>query len=675
MVQKDSDGDGVPDSEDAFPLDARETQDSDEDGLGDNFENAQGLDANNPSDADLDLDGDGVTNLAEYLSGTDIGMDDQPPVFLTPDLPRLVADASSRLTPLALGPVLASDFKDGVIEAVVDNPGPYESGTYQLNWRAEDSSGNHSTISQQLTVQPLLQFKNSDRVAEGVIYSASFELTGEALEYPIRVPFSLSGTASNGDDFTIQDKEVLIEDGLVGIVEVAISDDELIEEMETIEILISGDLSGVALPPKKSMTLKIFDKPVAPIIRLAAVQDDMDTLSVSSSGGLVRVSAEVLDVNGSHHFDWRSFMDDRVVWSETENVHEIVIDPRPMVPGMYYVRVGVVDSEIPGETFVETLKLEVVLGEVAPDRDKDGVPDELDQRGEPNLLQALISEIDEELSGNDIGGIDELLCQSEFGTVLTLGEASRLTKSRANIPESTLEEVYGVSDENFDYVSGLYDFEISSLPDVGNSVKVVLPLYRPLEEGAVFRKLNGREWVNFFEDLSNSISSSPGSFGICPPPGDSSYSPGLIPGNYCLQLSIEDGGPNDSDGQRNGSIDDPGGIALLSSSLPTLKASLRSLRDKIFPRGAGEVVTLAFQLAAETSNIVLEGIEISVQGDLEISSDVSRIALYLDENDDGVPDETEFVSSLLPSASGSVFLEAPLSLEKGVSSFLVTFSL
>lgn len=45
--------------------------DTDGDGIPDTFETAHGLDPNNPADAALDSDGDGFTNLQEYLANTD----------------------------------------------------------------------------------------------------------------------------------------------------------------------------------------------------------------------------------------------------------------------------------------------------------------------------------------------------------------------------------------------------------------------------------------------------------------------------------------------------------------------------------------------------------------------------------------------------------------------------
>ena len=72
----------MPDHNDAFPLDAAESVDTDTDGIGNNadtdddndglpdqFETTNGLDPLNDTDALADPDADGLTNLEEFNSG------------------------------------------------------------------------------------------------------------------------------------------------------------------------------------------------------------------------------------------------------------------------------------------------------------------------------------------------------------------------------------------------------------------------------------------------------------------------------------------------------------------------------------------------------------------------------------------------------------------------------
>lgn len=75
----DDDNDGVPDTQDAFPLNRRESVDTDHDGIGNNadpdddndgmpdlYEIKYGLNPLDSSDANLDSDNDGLTNLEEF---------------------------------------------------------------------------------------------------------------------------------------------------------------------------------------------------------------------------------------------------------------------------------------------------------------------------------------------------------------------------------------------------------------------------------------------------------------------------------------------------------------------------------------------------------------------------------------------------------------------------------
>ena len=100
----------------------------------------------------------------------------------------------------------------------------------------------------------------------------------------------------------------------------------------------------------------------------------------------------------------------------------------------------------------------------------------------------------------------------------------------------------------------------------GDSVAVIIPLSNGavLPEGAVYRKYNTVQgWFSFVEDDRNSLSSAfTDASGNCPAANDPVYSPSLTAGDNCMQLRIEDGGPNDTDFTVNGSVEDPGAIVV-----------------------------------------------------------------------------------------------------------------
>jgi hypothetical protein len=111
------------------------------------------------------------------------------------------------------------------------------------------------------------------------------------------------------------------------------------------------------------------------------------------------------------------------------------------------------------------------------------------------------------------------------------------------------------------YQSGLFDFAVSGLPVAGQSVNIVLAQLTAIPTLAVYRKLTTAGWQDFVVDSNNIISSAAGEEGFCPPPGDAVYQRGLAEGHWCVQLTIKDGGPNDSDDAVNNSVVDPGGVA------------------------------------------------------------------------------------------------------------------
>ncbi|KNC65015.1 hypothetical protein AC626_25830, partial [Pseudoalteromonas rubra] len=123
-------------------------------------------------------------------------------------------------------------------------------------------------------------------------------------------------------------------------------------------------------------------------------------------------------------------------------------------------------------------------------------------------------------------------------------------------------------------IGGLFDFIATGLPQAGDTYTIVIPQRRPIPANAVYRKLKNDEWVDFVVSGGNAILSAAGEPGYCPPPGSNEWTEGLAEGDWCVQLQIVDGGPNDDDGMANRSVVDPGGIAVpkTNNTLPVATA-------------------------------------------------------------------------------------------------------
>jgi hypothetical protein len=117
--------------------------------------------------------------------------------------------------------------------------------------------------------------------------------------------------------------------------------------------------------------------------------------------------------------------------------------------------------------------------------------------------------------------------------------------------------------DSFVNIGGIYDYEITGLPRAGGSANVVIPLLTGIHAGAQYRKYKPvGGWQDFVIDSDNTIASAGSILGACPAPGSDDYETGLNPFHGCVQLTIRDGGPNDADGEANGVIRDPGGVAV-----------------------------------------------------------------------------------------------------------------
>jgi hypothetical protein len=539
--------------------------DTDSDGLPDDYEADNGLDPTNPSDADGDLDGDGVSNLDEFLAGTDPARDELPPQLFIPD--DIKVAATGLLTAVDFGPAQAIDDKDGALQPEVSSEGLLESGWHEILWTATDAAGNSAHKTQVVQVLPMASLAPSARVAEGSGHDVVVMLSGVVPKYPVIVPLMIDGTVTS-EDFSLSSNQVVIEQGTVGAVALSIALDNEIEPDESLVIKLDQPENAV-IGMVDQRTVTIVEDNIAPELELVVTQDGRQGRLVTADGGLITVNARFTDLNpdDSHTVDWAADTLDLV--GVTADGPELTIDPSALTLDLIPLAATVSDDGAPilsssADTLLRRLLSEPDLDSAADtdgdgesdanegfgDADGDGIPDYLDNIDETYLVPA--------------GPAQGQIMQAAMGNIIRLGDcAFALGAEGVWIDQSQLGEAPCEPDPNNVYPSGLFDFQVSG-DQQGEAYNLVLPLSSVIPENASVRTYLGDSigWQDFTLNAFNAVSSTLAVDGACPAPGSDLYSDSLAVGANCLQLSIEDGGPNDIDAAVDGTVTHFSGIAI-----------------------------------------------------------------------------------------------------------------
>jgi len=511
---------------------------------------------------------------------------------IRPDLPQVNAppplgpiNATGWFTLVTLDPsfsVTAFDTLDNSsLTATTDSSGQLRPGVNTVIWTATDSAGNVGTATQAVSVVPLAEVSKVQRIAEGSSASFTISLNGDALQYPVSVPYTVSGTAG-AEDHNLITAVATINAPVPGeipavVIPFVTVDDGQSEGSETIVISLGAPVNAV-LGLDAVHTIEIVEDNVPPLVNLEATQ-----LQVDASSGTVTVFAIASDANDgdSLSYDW-SGTDNAIANANSTSGAVLSFGANTLAPGFYTLHVEVGDGI---ETANSTLVLNVVpsletldstldsdadgfndAAEGYADSDGDGIADYLDAIAADHVIQV------------KPGVSDAFVMQTEPGLKLSLGAVA--IKAGLGSSQVTQEDVrnYGFAEgealnDTFGNVGGYFDFTIAGLPVTGQSIHVVIPQIAAMPRASVYRKLvpqvsSGKsEWRDFVQNTSNAVASAAGEEGYCPPPGDPSYTAGLNEGHWCLQLTIEDGGPNDSDGVANNRVTDPGGVGRVLSSV------------------------------------------------------------------------------------------------------------
>ncbi|WP_235187417.1 choice-of-anchor U domain-containing protein, partial [Vibrio nigripulchritudo] len=574
-VQGDLDGDGIADIHDA---------DIDGDGMSNAFEEQHGLDPRSSSDAHTDLDGDGMSNLEEFLAETDPTQDSVAPVFLA-DNQRIELNASGLFTKVEVGAVSAHDTKDGVVTVSPQPEFKYlKPGNHSFTFTATDAAGNQVELNQVVAIHPLIAFEQSQRVEEGSEISVAVLLNGESPVYPLVVPFevTIDSTAQWGRDHTLESGHVVFAEGETEqVIRFQSVQDDVSEGDERIHLAITNVDGSLNVAKSTQHVVTISEHNLAPELEVQITQGQERRTLLSHANGMVTVEALVSDANSkdTHTFEWH-LPDELNQHGELGSV--VTFDSSLLPVGHHEITVVVTDSGTPALSVTSkhnvVIKPTLAALNAGNDTDGDGMDDvsesytDNDADGVPNYLDPV------SFSGNVIAHEARnhhiYVLQSSVGTKLTLGSRSSNTAHFGVL----LKEQDQTFEQDFaNNVGGIFDFEIRDLSEPGQSVSVVIPQIRPIPEEAVYRKYSADTgWFDFVEDQHNVLSSVQGEIGYCPAPESGAYEENgqprpLTAGHWCIKMTIQDGGPNDMDGEANGTIVDPGGVASKTYSDFTVK--------------------------------------------------------------------------------------------------------
>ncbi|SUI87410.1 Ig-like domain-containing protein [Shewanella morhuae] len=448
-------------------------------------------------------------------------------------------------------------------------------GSYLAYWQAVDRDGNKAIKAQKVKVHPLISLSKDQLVGEGNEVVVSVYLNGVAPVYPLSVPYTVSGSAGSSDHDLV-DGVVEVTSGQQAQIRFSTFEDGEVEADE--DVLISLDPS-LNLGSKQQTQVLITEANIAPKVTLDVTQAGAYQFIVAQNGGDVRINAGISDANmqDSLTSTWAS----GTLSLQSDDVG-MFFSPVSALPGIYPVSVTVTDNGLPALSTTEEVYIVVrsslpILtgadtdGDLIPDvqegftdTDGDGIPDYLDAINDCNIMPE--------------GELQPVyfLAEGQAGVCLRLGNiALRQGQTGMQLLPSLVPE-----DNIAANVGGIFDFIATGLPQQGQSYSLVMPQRSPIPANAVYRKYQAQNgWKDFVIDVRNSVASSEGERGFCPPPGDSRWTVGLTEGHWCVQLTLEDGGPNDDDGVANRTIVDPSGVSVIlnGNHLPVANPDTASL--------------------------------------------------------------------------------------------------
>jgi len=306
-------------------------------------------------------------------------------------------------------------------------------------------------------------------------------------------------------------------------------------------------------------------------IGLSAAQGGVVTHTVTQDAGNFTVSPDLADTTG-YTFNW-SPTDDAVDGGAIISTDTLTIDPSMIPVGTYLIKVNISNNNTdPVEKSASTLLLTVVatgvLADIGDD-DNDGVPNSSDTIADVTMLQTQDGNNTDYIMASDVGNLtlgNVAICAGHASASVTASDI----KNNAGTGCIAVSNATDTLGEVQTGIGGYLDFAARNLVQ-GTQVQVVIPLSEPLSTNAGYRSYSFVDgWKPFASSATDTVYSTAGSPGSCPPASDNAWTAGLTKGDNCIRVTITDGGPNDSDSQPNGIVTSTGttiGYAGINSDL------------------------------------------------------------------------------------------------------------
>ncbi|WNC72519.1 Ig-like domain-containing protein [Thalassotalea psychrophila] len=496
-------------------------------------------------------------------------VDTTAPVFNAFDI--LTLDAQGRLTDiLGVINVIAFDVVDGELSAELVGEAKIVSGRHEVELSAADLSGNGVTTMLIVDVLPQASVIGKSNIEAGSSYNIEVTLSGEAPSYPVDVLYNISL-----NDEVYDEGWVTISSGTRG----GIAIDLAVDLSLTDNVFINLEAANNAFIAEASQTqLVVIEDNVAPMLDVVLRQNNERVSVIDPDNGVVTLTARVGDVNQGdiHDITWL-VMDDAFTDQALDgDILTFDIEPSTLEEGVYSIEVTAIENNTLDALSVSQ-SIQFVVEQLSQlssesDSDSDGIADSEEGYSDTDG-DGIADYLDDDSNTTRLPSSDNTEpLQTTLGLTISLGSITSSQGAIAQNASLTVEQLIDLVDEyaadvidkNFVLTTPLYNFNIAGLAEPGDSIAVVIPLEKEttLPAGAVYRKYNTQQgWYTFVEDESNQVSSAlADENGNCPAANDASFTLGLAQGDNCIQLVIEDGGPNDADFTVNGSVEDPGAV-------------------------------------------------------------------------------------------------------------------